>query len=300
MEDRKIDIAYIRVSTPQPKPGDPPRKGRVAQEDSLDRQEEHLRQWHEELGFPELLLVIADDCSGSRRDRPGFQKLVRLISQNKPKRLFYDSLSRLGRDQLTFHQFMWHCVKHGVETWDWSLRRRVNWLEHHDRLLYGFRALEAEHFLRQLRQDVSEGFRRARKTGRVAFGEPFGYRRDATRRLVIVVIEAAVVRRIFRETARGHGDTQIARRLELDRRAGRIPGPRRAPCWTAEQVLYIRKNPVYLGHTVIGWRSSRKTSDGGRIEPAVIRNTHRAIVSQSLHDRAQRGGPHWRPRRSAA
>lgn len=287
MEEMKVNIAYLRVSTPQPKPGTKPRTWRGQQEASLPRQEEAAWKWYKDHRFPEPLVVIKDDCSGARRDRPGLKRTKNLIGHWKAKRLWIYDDSRAARDQLLFHQLMWHCFNYRVEVWFDNSGHPVDWESDEEHLHLGFRAFASEHWLRDHQRLVREGKRRAREAG-VPLGVPaFGYRHTPEKKRVIVPDEADIVKRIFVERAQNESQGRIATRLEVDRRAGRIPGPRGGAYWTKVGVNYILQNPIYLGHTILNWRKHRAGGKGPRENQRVIRNTHPAIISQELWDKVQ-------------
>ena len=116
---------------------------------------------------------------------------------------------------------------------------------------------------------------------------------------------AAVVRRIFRLAAEGHGPYEISRMLTAEKvecpayyLAVRGRGQwknhieqLRPHDWYGDTVLNILGKPEYLGHTV-NFRSSKKSYKDKRVKNdpkdwVIFKNTHEAIVDQATWDLAQ-------------
>lgn len=300
MDRPRIDVVYGRVSSPQPDPlrGTGPRHPQ--QEASLEKQCELALDLRRRLGFTGPVLCITDDCSGANRDRPGFQRVKRLISQGGVRVLFLYDDSRAARDQLLFRQLMNHCFNFHTKVGIYTLGRLVDWTNPNDRALLGQRAYQNEQWLRDHVRIITDGLKRARDAGRPLGTIPFGYRRMPEGKRGIVLDEAVVVRRIFEELAAGETTGMIARRLELDRRAGLIPGPRRYLHWTESAVKAISQNPLYVGDTVLNWRCGRPPAMDPSGVMRVIPNTHDAIIPRALYDCVRRRFPHRAGREPAS
>lgn len=115
---------------------------------------------------------------------------------------------------------------------------------------------------------------------RIAGPVPFGYEADPqTKQLVPVAQEARRVRLIFERAARGQTPSQIAARINhlkwrtktwVAQRSGKTRGGGK---WTARQVLYLLRNPVYIGE----YRDDQGTRPG----------CHAPLVERDLFDRVQ-------------
>ena len=115
---------------------------------------------------------------------------------------------------------------------------------------------------------------------RLAGPVPLGYTADPkTKQLVVVPKEARRVRLIFDRAARGQTPAKIAARINhlkwrtkswVAYRSGKMRGSGK---WTARQVLYLLRNPVYTGQ--------HREAHGARP------GSHSPIVDQDLFDRVQ-------------
>ncbi len=116
---------------------------------------------------------------------------------------------------------------------------------------------------------------------RIAGPVPLGYTADPkTKQLVIIPKEARRVRLIFDRATRGQTPAEIAARINhlkwrtkawVARRSGKMRGGGK---WTARQVLYLLRNPIYTGQY-------RDTHGGMRP------GCHPPIITQDLFDRVQ-------------
>jgi len=136
---------------------------------------------------------------------------------------------------------------------------------------------------------------------------PYGYRKDRENRHRLAPDEATapVVERIFRRAAAGDSSRKIALDLNAD---GVIPplkyrvlyrddfseegASHASDTWNYTTVKRILKNPVYLGHTLLG--RSKKVSVKSKKKVAVPRDnwsvtedTHPPLVDKTLFQRAQ-------------
>lgn len=207
--------------------------------------------------------------SGATLDRPGLQKLLRVVRHFGTDRILVHWLDRLSRN-------LRDCVK----------------------LLDEFRCLGADllivtaselghaaqdHFLLNIMASFAE-FEREMIAGRIADARarlkaerrrlagavPFGYTADPhTKQLVVQHAEADVVRWIFAEAAAGKRPSEIAAAANAREYRTKAGGP-----WTARQVVATLRNPAYVGYF----------RDGSRVRPGC----HQPIVELDLFEAAGR------------
>lgn len=243
-----MDLAYIRVSTPQPDEEDLKRfpGRRWQQEDSLDKQREMLLGVYDQLKLDGELVFEQDDASGGRDNRDGFLRVVENIRLNQVRFLFLWDTHRAARRCLITLRLMWHARSHGVKVYLQSEGRFLDWDKPQDRFLVGYKAIMDEQGRLQRSQMIRDAIR-FRKTRGDVFGNPaYGYLRQ---RKFFIVDEpkAEVVRFCFRERLSGKGAAKIARLLTEKTSVGQFPGPRHARIWSGQQVIDILRNGVYSG-----------------------------------------------------
>lgn len=243
-----MDLAYIRVSTPQPDEEDLKRfpGRRWQQEDSLDKQREMLLSVYDELNLDGELVFEQDDASGGRDDREGFLRVVESIRLNQVRFLFLWDTHRAARRCLMTLRLMWHARSHGVKVYLQSEGRFLDWDKPQDRFLVGYKAIMDEQGRLQRSQMIRDAIRHRKMRGDV-FGHPlYGYSRQ---RKFFVVDEprAEVVRFCFRERLRGKGAAKIARLLTEKTSLGQFPGPWHARTWSGQQVIDILRGGTYSG-----------------------------------------------------
>lgn len=135
---------------------------------------------------------------------------------------------------------------------------------------------------------------------------PYGYQKSEAdrRRLIPDPVSAGIIRRIFAQAADGIRPSLIADTLNRD---GVLP-PALYRCenrpelnpehytlnkkWTANTIIKLLHNPVYLGHMVQG--KTRKISFKSRLSVSVppnsrsiVLNTHPPLVSEELFNRCR-------------
>lgn len=119
-------------------------------------------------------------------------------------------------------------------------------------------------------RNTARGMKKLKLEGRWLASAPLGYRLVNGRLQIGEGVET--VQRIFNLRASGQGCFVIARQLN----ESGTPTPR-AAAWHAVSVRHILKNPVYIGHTVVGKNARGKHA---RVLDGVvtIEDTHPAII----------------------
>lgn len=206
--------------------------------------------------------------SGATTLRPGYQALLAAMRERRIDVVLAESLDRFSRDLEHVAAFHKHARFAGV--------RIVTLAEGEvTELAVGLKGTMGALYLKDLADKTHRGEEGRIRKGR-AIGKPsYGYR--MVRRLgadgeperglrEIHPVEAAVVRRIFRDYAAGQSPMRIARTLNEEG----VPAPR-GGVWSAttirgrptrrDGVLY---NPIYAGQLAWNRRGSRKDPISGR------------------------------------
>ena len=128
-------------------------------------------------------------------------------------------------------------------------------------------------------EEIKAGLRRGFRDGtsKLAQRKCYGYKVSADGKLAINEEEAAVVRWMFEQYAKGKSLGKIADGLALQG----IPSPIGKPKWNREAVDKLLSNEKYTGRVLL-----QKTLDGkdnaGYEERYLYHDTHEAIISDNL------------------
>ncbi len=217
-----------------------------------------VEDYFEDLGF-----------SGATLDRPGLQKLLRVVRHFGTDRILVHRVDRLSRDLRDSVKLLDEFRGLGADL----VIVTASELGHaaQDHFLLNIMASFAEFEREMIAARIADARARLKsERRRLAGAVPFGYTADPhTKQLVVQPGEADAVRWIFAEAAAGKRPSEIAAAaiaLEYRTKAG---GP-----WTARQVVATLRNPVYVGYF----------PDGSRVRPGC----HQPIIALDLFEAAGR------------
>ena len=165
---------------------------------------------------------LSDEAiSGAVRARPGYQALRRLIAEGQVTLVMAEALDRLSRDQEETANLFKLCLFHEVKIF--TLSEGIV-----SELHVGLSSTINAVYLKQLAEKTHRGLASRVEAGRSAGGKAYGYRvplhpngLPRTGELEIVAEEAAVVRRIMTDYAKGLSPKKIAAALNAEG----IPAP---------------------------------------------------------------------------
>ncbi len=272
---------------------------------TLQNQVSYIRNYIEQQEDMEIHDVyMNDEISGTRFDRPAFERMMADMRNGKIDCVVVKDLSRLGRDYIetgnlierVFPMFnlrfvavndQFDSLKGGAEMM-MTVTNIVN-------------ALYAEDISKKIATAKENQMKQGIPCGLV----PYGYKieRNSSNEKIMVVDEepAAVVKRIFEEIAAGISQTTVAERLHREQ----IPAPyqyrmRKYPeklaekpylRWNREHITVILKNEVYIGRYISGkdrvslYRHEKRHAVE-KEQWNVFDNHHEPLVSEDLFRRA--------------
>lgn len=292
----KLAFAYLRLSNEEAKNGE---------SSSIANQRQMICDHCQRQGITLVREFVDDGYSGGNFDRPAFQDMLRQLGAGAANMVITKDLSRLGRDMREASYYAEQFFpEHGIR----YLTIADNFDTAHENVMAPFQFAMNEVYLRDGSRKVKDVLRSKRENGQYCACPPYGYRKDPTDKSRLAPDEqtAPTVQRIFDRAAAGDSSRKIALDLNTD---GVIPplkyrvlfrddfspegAARASNQWNNTTVKRILKNPVYLGHTILG--KSRKVSVKSKKKVAVPRqdwavthNTHPALVTQQLFEQAQR------------
>ncbi len=247
---------------------------------------------------------VDDGYSGGNFNRPAFQEMLRQLQQGRANTVITKDLSRLGRDM---REASYYAEQFFPEQGIHYIAISDNFDTERENIMAPFLFAMNEVYLRDGSRKVKDVLRNKRESGQYCACPPYGYRKDKLdkHRLAPDEMTAPVVTRIFQQAARGDSSRKIALDLNAD---GIIPplkyrvlyrddfsqegAARASDIWNYTTVKRILKNPVYLGHTLLG-KSKKVSVKSSKKVPvprddwAVTENTHPPLVTRVLYDQAQ-------------
>ncbi len=231
---------------------------------SIEDQLRNCRQYCARMGWPSPVVYQDAAISGSRIDRPGYQKL--LAEAQRYDVILIDDLSRFSRDSLAMGRALRELSFQGVRVIGVSDGTDTGRKGHQAEI--GLRGIMSELYLSDLADKTHRGLTGKALAGKSAGGLPYGYRVTAVGEREIVPSEAAIVQRIYAEYIAGASARDIAKGLNADG----IPSGR-GKTWAISAIqgdyargIGILANPIYCGEQI--WNRSRwvKRPDGkGRV-----------------------------------
>ncbi len=301
-----LGFAYLRLSNEEAQGGE---------SSSITNQRMMVQTYCRQNGITLVREFVDDGWSGGNFNRPAFQDMLRQLEQGGANLVITKDLSRLGRDMREASYYAEQFFpEHGIQ----YIAIADNFDTEHDNIMAPFLFAMNEVYLRDGSRKVKDVLKSKRENGQYCACPPYGYRKDRENKHRLAPDEATapVVERIFQRAAAGDSSRKIALDLNAD---GVIPplkyrvlyrdefseegAARASDLWNYTTVKRILKNPVYLGHTLLG--KSRKASVKSkkkvavpREDWAVTKDTHPPLVGLALFRQAQknlgRGGRDYR------
>jgi site-specific DNA recombinase len=184
------------------------------------------------------LTIVAhfyDVSSGGNADRPGYQSMIRFLSDNPTiSMVIVWSLNRLHRSARNLLNCHAELEDKGVQLV--SISERIDTTTLNGRLFFTMIAGFDEFERGRIGERVAAGKRQRIKGGFFTAGRPpFGYRVDDTGKLVVVERQAKTVKKIFLLRAKKNSLREIAQKVDDGTKMG------------YGKVGYILKNPAYKG-----------------------------------------------------
>jgi len=247
-----------------------------------------------------------DDYSGGNFNRPGFQEMIRALkADRRVNMVITKDLSRLGRDM---SESSYYAERYFPERGIRYIAVYDNFDSESENFLAPFQFAINDVYLRDSSKKVKTALHTMMDRGEYCFRAPYGYKKDPddNHRLIPDENSAYVVQRIFNMASQGYSTWAIAEALSEDgiypplkyrvyKTEGLNSGNAEmmSDAWNNTTVKRILKNPVYLGHTMLG--KSKKVSPKSDVKRPVPQNewritlnTHEALVSKDVFESATR------------
>jgi len=274
---KKRAVAYVRVST-----------ATTAQIHSFEFQEQYWNRKFADSANTELVGIYADKgisgCNIKRRQQ--FLAMMEAAREHKFDEIHTKSVSRFARNTVELLQCVRELRDLGIEVI--FEKENIRTFDPASEVFLTIAASIAENDL----QVDSERQRWSRdhriKNGWIFAGSAiYGYNMTKDNELVIVPEEAEIVRRIYDMYISGVGVTTIAKSLNAEGHSTVRGRP-----WKPNNILGIIENEKYMGDTIMGKYvivngEQHKNSDGSFGKRYYIGESHEAIVSKEIWQKAQ-------------
>ncbi len=253
-----------------------------------------------ELSKYEVMEFSDDGYSGTNMERPGMQKLLKEVKENRIRCIIVKDMSRFSRDYIEMGTYLNQIFPFmGIRFI--ALNDHYDSREHHGSTIEidtAFQTLLYDLYSKDVSVKVKTSFENKCAKGEYVFGQaPFGYEKSKEVKNAVVVNEqeAGIVRYIFSLAMQGKSSTQIAKQLYEEniptitqtRKPDRVIQDRKLHTWSSQAVRNILNNRFYLGEMAYG-KSVRKSvgSKNGLAVPKedwkVIPDHHEALISEEI------------------
>ncbi len=293
--ERNYNIAlYLRVSTKE-------------QGDSIENQRAFLKKYieeREELKGAEVVEFLDEGCSGTHLQRKGFLEMEEAVKNKKVDCILVKDLSRLGRN----YKEIGYYIEEGYPGRNIRILSVLDNYDSKEQAWPGmdvtFRNVMYELYSRDLSFKIQAGLEAGRKRGKFLGGlPPYGYKRIESNKYKLCIDQEAapIVKEIFEKTCRGISKREIAHHLNIRNISSpfeylekkyRKKEEKEKKRWNEGSIYRIIKNPIYTGCMVNGRKKvktmgSKKKKNVDRKEWIIVENTHEAIISKEMFERAQ-------------
>lgn len=296
-----VDLYYLRLSKEDGDTED----GSTEESCSIQSQRLCIHRYLRDNGFhvESFMEIVDDGYTGTTMNRPGMNKLMRLVEEGKVRTVIIRDLSRFARNYLeaghylefVFPAYNVRFISINDQFDSKELGETTGGLE------LAIRNLINQMYSKDISRKIKSAVDMKKLNGEFVYGTaPYGYKKGEQKNSIVIDEPAAqIVRRIFEWAASGTTITNIARRLNNDgittpsMYLSKVRGKYKVrTAWSYESVRNILANRIYTGDTV-PFKSHvvRVGSDRVKQIPIelqqVIPETHEAIISRELFYQAQ-------------
>ncbi|WP_378954241.1 recombinase family protein [Pelosinus sp. sgz500959] len=275
---RKRVCAYARVSSES-----------EAQGDSLENQTAYYKQLFESNPEYEFIGIFADRATtGTKEQRPEFQKMLALAREHKIDRILTKSISRFARNTMIVLEVVRELKSLGVEII--FEKENISSFDGDGELLLTVLSSFAQEESKNISDNIKWRYKRNFEQGQVAINTTrfLGYDKDQYGDLVINRTQAEIVERIFNDCVNGKGAFVIAQELQNEG-VPTITGSK----WHSSTILNILRNEKYKGDVKLqktyskDHLSKKKCINRGEVDSYYIEDNHSPIVTREVWDEAQ-------------
>jgi len=275
LPDRCKVAAYVRVSS-----------GKDTMLHSLAAQVSYYQNLIKKNPDWELVGVYIDEAlSGTKSNRPDFQKMLDDCRAGRIEKVITKSISRFARNTVTLLQTVRELKANGVDVY--FEEQNLHSMSGDGELLLSILASYAQEESLSASENVKWRIRQDFQKGKPSNLRIYGYDLMNSR-LVVNEREAEIVRMIFSDYLNGLGKVAITNKLQ----AMGIPTKKNSK-WMTSTIHSILRDEKYTGNMILQktFRNNHlqkaKKHNTGELPKYCVDNSHEAIISQDEFDRVQ-------------
>ncbi len=231
--------------------------------------------------------VYADDgFTGTKEDRPEFQRLLAECQAGNIDLIVTKSISRFSRNTLTTLALLRQLKEIGVDVF--FEKENIHTMSGDGELMLTILSSYAQEESRSVSENCKWRLRKKMERGEiVGLRTMYGYQ-ISRNEIRIDPEQGNVVRRIFSEYVAGRSSMKIAKALNAEGVASYT-----GLTWTDKRVREVLKNEKYAGNAlmqkkfVVDHLTKREKINHGELPQYFAEGTHEAIIDQATFDRAQ-------------
>lgn len=231
-------------------------------------------------------VYVDEALTGTRANRPAFQRLLKDCRAGKVDMVITKSISRFARNTVTVLETVRELKAIGVDVY--FEEQNIHSDSGDGELMLTILSSFAQEESRSVSENCKWRIRNDFKEGIVPSITMLGYRRTEDGGLEIEPQEAEIVRMIYADYLGGMGRQGIANKLnEMD-----IP-TRRGTIWHPEPLLFILKNEKYTGDMLLqksfreNHLTKRKMDNTGQLPMYWVEGSHEPIIDKATFDAVQ-------------
>lgn len=225
--------------------------------------------------------------TGTKYERPGFQKMLEKCRNHEVDIIVTKSISRFARNTVTLLETVRELKLQGIDVF--FEKENLHSTSSDGELMLSILASFAQEESKSASDNMKWRIRKDFEQGRIGSITILGYRRNADGVLEIEPTEAEIVRMIFSDYISGMGGRVIANKLnEMG-----IP-TRQGNLWTSPRIKEIIQNEKYIGNVLLQkyYRNNhiekKKTRNNGELQQILVEEAHEPIIDRETFDEAQR------------
>lgn len=226
--------------------------------------------------------------SGTKEDRPEFQKMLEACKAGEIDLIITKSISRFARNTETVLKVVRELKAMGIDVY--FEEQKIRTLSSDGEFMLSVLAAYYQEEARSVSENMKWRIKKDFSQGIIWGGsDNYGYKYDIDNKTFIVVPEeAAVVKRIFEMYVGGAGFQKIASTLNSEGIK-----PMFAKEWSKNNVTTIIGNSNYTGDLILqktyheNYLTKRRRKNNGELQKYLVEDNHEPIISRELYAKAQ-------------
>lgn len=256
---------------------------------SIVNQEEGLEDYIKSKGplWNYVGTYVDEGFTGTKDNRPGFQRMLRDARAGKIDRIVVKSMSRFSRNAATILAMIQEFRRIGVEIY--FMEEHIKSTDTDCDLMLSLKAVFAEQQAKSASENQLWSIRRKFEKGISTSTIMYGYRSKRNGDFVVVDDEAKIVRMIYDYYLSGMGCSAIAHKLTADG-VSQLWGGK---AWHPKVIRSILTNEKYTGDLLLqktfrpDFRTKRSILNTGQKRKYLVQDHHEAIIDCETFNKVQ-------------